>query len=287
MMKLGKNKQLKRLFRTAKKQLPSILTGIGIAGGITATVLAVKETPKAIELIDEAKREKATQQLREMKEDATVTDLIKSTELTPVETVQAVWKVYIPSFLIGSASVACLIGANSVHASRHAALYSAYKLSETALSEYKDKVKEVLPEKKVKEIKQKIAEDKVDKAIVNEPSEIRNNVIVAGDGDIWFIDPFSNQEFLSTTVAIREAIVRLNNRMRTEMFVSLTDLYDEIDNPRLCRTATSDNLGWCVDDGDIYLDPSDAIVRNGKAYIIMDFMKRPEYGYDDKSKYYA
>lgn len=289
MNKLGANRYLKKIARGASKRGPEILTGLGIAGAITTTILAVKQTPKALDLIDKSKKEKAKSVLKENQneENLEVDTLIKSTKLTTVETIQATWKVYTPAALLGTASVACLIGANSVHARRHAALYSAYKLSETALAEYKDKVKEVLPEKKVKEIKQKIAEDKVDKVVANEPPEVRNNVIVSSDGDTWFIDPFSNQEFLSTTVAIREAIVRLNSRIGTEMFVSLSDLYDEIDHPNLCRTASSDDLGWCVDDGQIIADFSDAIVRNGKAYIVMDFLKRPEYGYDDKSRYYA
>ena len=46
--------------RTAmKRHSPEILTGIGIAGMITTTVMAVRATPKALILIDE--REKAAE----------------------------------------------------------------------------------------------------------------------------------------------------------------------------------------------------------------------------------
>ena len=41
------------------KRSPEILTGIGIAGMITTTVLAVRATPKALELIEEKKDEDA------------------------------------------------------------------------------------------------------------------------------------------------------------------------------------------------------------------------------------
>ena len=40
---------------TMDKHSPEILTGIGITGMITTTVLAVKATPKALELIEESK----------------------------------------------------------------------------------------------------------------------------------------------------------------------------------------------------------------------------------------
>ena len=36
-----------------KKRGPEILTGIGIAGMVTTTVLAVKATPKAMQLVKE------------------------------------------------------------------------------------------------------------------------------------------------------------------------------------------------------------------------------------------
>lgn len=283
MNKPNVNKYIKMATRTIKKRSPEILTGFGIAGMITTTVLAVKATPKALNLIEEEKRRQNDVLLEESNKNNRDT-CARIGKLKPVEVVKVAWKPYVPAVLLGAASAACLIGANSVHARRHAALYSAYKLSETALTEYKDKVKEIVPEKKVKEIKQKLAEDKVDKVIANEDPDKKTKVIVSSDGDTWFIDPFSNQEFLSTSINIREAVVRLNDRLRDEMFVSLSDLYDELDIPGLDHTISSDDMGWCVDDGNIVFDPSDAIVRNGKAYVVMDFLKRPEYGYDNKSK---
>ena len=41
---------------TLSKHSPEILTGIGIAGMVTTVVLAVKATPKALQLIEEKKR---------------------------------------------------------------------------------------------------------------------------------------------------------------------------------------------------------------------------------------
>lgn len=280
MNKPNVNKYFKMATRVIKKRSPEILTGLGIAGMVTTTVLAVKATPKALTLIQDAEIEKVDEQVKEGK-----CPDESDKKLTPVEVVKVAWKPYIPAVLLGTASAACLIGANSVHARRHAALYSAYKLSETALTEYKDKVKEIVPEKKVKEIKQKLAEDKVDKVAKSDDSkEQKAKVIVSSDGDTWFVDPFTNGSFLCTETKIREAIVDLNYRLMDEMFVSLSDLYDELG---LEHTQNSDDIGWCIDDGKIVPDFSDAIVKNGKAYVVMDFLRRPEYGYDNKSKLYG
>lgn len=281
MNKPNVNKYFKMATRVIKKRSPEILTGIGIAGMVTTTVLAVKATPKALTLIQDAEIEKVDEQVKEGKGPDELDE-----KLTPVEVVKVAWKPYIPAVLLGTASAACLIGANSVHARRHAALYSAYKLSETALTEYKDKVKEIVPEKKVKEIKQKLADDKVDKVAKkdSENKDSKPRVIVSNDGDTWFVDPFTNEPFLSTTAKVDAAINKVNRQMMDEMFASLSDLYDELG---IDHTVNSDDIGWCIDDGLIESDFSDAVVRNGKAYVVMDFLKRPEYGFDDKSKYYG
>lgn len=53
------NKSIMKFIKTMKrgfgKHSPEILLGIGIASGITTTVLAVKATPKALELIEKEK----------------------------------------------------------------------------------------------------------------------------------------------------------------------------------------------------------------------------------------
>lgn len=285
MKKPNLSKQFKMVLKTVEKRSPEILTGVGIAGMITTTVLAVKATPKALTMIEQAEKEKA-RALNESHPDSEI--MVATQKLTAPEVVKVAWKPYIPALLLGTASVACLIGANSVHTRRHAALYSAYKLSETALTEYKEKVEEVVTDKKVKEIKQKIAEDKTEKVVAEEKKTgSKSTVIIPDEGDVWFIDPFTNRPFLSTTNKIEAAVNRVNKNLMSEMFISLSDFYDELDNDRLDRTILSDNIGWCVDDGLIELDFSDAVVNDGKAYIMMDFLRRPAYGYDDKSKWYA
>ena len=104
--------------RTAmKKHSPEILTGIGIAGMITTTVLAVRATPKALILLEEKKKE------------------IEDNSLAPVEVVKTVWICYVPAAVTGAVSVACLVGASSVNVRRNAALATAYTLSESALKE--------------------------------------------------------------------------------------------------------------------------------------------------------
>lgn len=138
------SKAVKKVQMEMAKRSPEILTGIGIAGMITTTVLAVKATPKAIRMLEVE---------RDLKKGAS--DWNEDISLTPIEAVKATWKCYIPAVVTGTISIACLIGAGSVHTRRTAALATAYKLSETALSEYKEKVIETIGEKKSKSLKKK------------------------------------------------------------------------------------------------------------------------------------
>ena len=59
-MKFNVSSIVKNTKTALKKHSPEILTGIGIAGMITAAVMAVKATPKALTLIEEKKEEQNT-----------------------------------------------------------------------------------------------------------------------------------------------------------------------------------------------------------------------------------
>ena len=136
------------------KHSPEILIGLGIASAITSTVLAVKATPKAMQLIENEKR----RQNEKLIEESTGPDCGQITKLTPVDVFKTTWKCYIPAAISGAASVAFLLGSNSVHAKRNAAIATAYKLSETALTDYKKEVIETIGEEKAKLIQDKVAQ---------------------------------------------------------------------------------------------------------------------------------
>lgn len=249
-------KVLKGVQKFTSEHSPEILAGIGIAGMLTVTVLAVKATPKALRLIEEAKEEKGVD------------------ELTKAETVKVAWKPYIPAALTCVLSTGCLIG--SVHESsrRNAALATAYQLSSAALSEYKEKVVETIGEKKEKEIREKIAQDKVEKMPVT-----TSEVIVAGSGGVLFLEPVSMRYFTSDIETIRRVINDLNYRLTTGMeeYISLSEFYDEIG---LSHTATSDDVGWNLGrDGQIRVSLPPATADDGKPCLVLDYHIAPRWDF--------
>lgn len=237
------------------KHSPEILTGIGIAGMITTTILAVKATPKALQLIEAKKQEEAVD------------------KLTPVETVKTTWKCYIPAATTGVASIACLIGANSVNAKRNAALATAYKLSETAFSEYREKVIETAGAKKEKQVRDKVAQQKLDDQPIT-----KTEVIVTEKGNTRILEPLSMRYFKSDRELVKKAENILNKRMLHDMFgyVSVNDLYDEIG---LDHTELGDSMGWNVNQL-IDLDFSPGIADDGEPCLVLDYSNaRPQYNF--------
>lgn len=244
----------KRAEAVMSKHSPEILTGIGIAGMITTTVLAVKATPKALVLMEDARYEKGS-------------------KLKPIEKVKVAWKPYVPAAITGTVSIACLIGANSVHARRTAALAAAYQLSETALSEYREKVIETLGEKKEKAVREKVSKERVEKQPVS-----TSEVFITNKGETLFMDPLSKRYFKSDIELIRRAENNLNKQMLQDIsgYVSLNEFYAELD---LDYTDLGYDLGWNVDkliDLDFHATQAD----DGRPCLAIDYIVPPRYKYD-------
>ena len=249
------SKIINEIQKAVIKHSPEILTGLGIAGMITTTVLAVKATPKALDLINDRK------------------DELETEKLPPIEAVKAAWKCYIPAAVTCATSTACLIGASSVHLKRNAALATAYKLSESAISEYKDAVIDKLGEKKEQTIRDKVAEEKMKKNPVSS-----SEVFITEKGNTLCYDTISGRYFKSDIDRIKRAENAINKQLLDEMYVSLNDLYDELD---LDHTKLGDDLGWKIDDGLVELYFSSQLADDGTPCVVMDFTRAPKYNFSN------
>lgn len=252
MGKTNLNDIVKSVKSTLVQRSPEILTGIGISGMVVTTVLAVKATPKALRLLDEAENEKEA--------DLTVGDKIK-----------ACWKCYIPTAVTGVTSVACLVGASSVHTRRNAALAAAYTLSDSALREYREKVVETIGEKKEKVVRDAVAKEKIEKDPVT-----NKEVIVTEKGDTLCYDGIFGRYFKSDMESIKRAINKINRQIVCDMYVSLNEFYDELG---LNHVPIGDDLGWCIDDGQIEIDFSSQLAEDGTPCLVMNYSVTPRYNY--------
>lgn len=242
----------------AKRHSPEILTGIGIAGMITATIMAVRATPKALTLIGEQ-------------------EVDKDRKLSKPEIVKTAWTCYIPSAIVGSMSIACLVGSTSVNLRRNATLAAAYSCAESALHEYQGKVVEAIGEKKEQTIRDEVAKERIKKHPVSECQ-----VLYTGHGDTLCYDVWCSRYFKSDIEVIRRAVHSLNDRLRMDNYISLNEFYDAIG---LEEAKVGEILGWNIGKGYIKLAFSSVLASDSTSFpdtpcLVIDFQVPPQYEYN-------
>ena len=193
-----------------KRNSSTILTCVGGVGVIAMAVTAAKATPKAMALLDKAKDEKGE-------------------ELTTFEKVRTAAPAYIPSAVMGAATIACIFGANALNKRQQAALMSAYALLDNSYKEYKSKVTELYGEDADTEVRKEIAKNHYEE---QKPS--------TGELQLFY-DEFSQRYFESTTEKVLRAEYDLN-RMLAECYgVFLNEWYDHLG---IETVDYGDFLGW-------------------------------------------
>lgn len=262
-------KQLaKNLGGTISKNSPSILTGAAVAGLVTTAILAVRATPKALELVDDVLFERMGEDMYG-DEGTSTTDRLAM--LKPREIVHITWRCYIPAVGVGLASIVCIIGANSIHLRRNAALAGIYSLTETAFKEYQSKVTETIGKNKELKVRDDIVADRIKE---NPPSS--KEVIITGKGTTLCYESISGRYFEHTAEGIRRVENNLNKLLLNEDHISLNDLYFELGLPNI---DIGDELGWHINTGGIEFIFSSTLTPDERPCLSVEYgiMPKPRY----------
>lgn len=247
--------------RFVKRNSATILTCAGGAGVVATSVMAVKATPKAMKLLEEAKKEKGE-------------------ELTKMETVKVVGPTYIPTIITGAATLACIFGANILNKRQQAALMSAYALLDTKYKEYKDKVKELYGEETHNEIINAIAVEKADKVNVHAECLCANCDLSLEENDgepKLFYDEHSNRYFETTIEQVIQAEYHANRNFTLRGYVYLNEFYEFLG---LELTEYGDVMGWAINDDEIYwidFNHRKVVMDDGLEVYIIEAIYPPSY----------
>lgn len=182
-----------------KRNSATILTCVGAAGVVATTVTAVKATPKAVALLDEAKKEKGE-------------------DLTKLEVVKIAGPAYIPTAVLGVSTLACIFGANVLSQRGQASLMSAYALADGAYKDYKKKVDELYGEEAGDQVRAGIAKDKYED----------NPVGMVEDGKLLYYDFYSERYFEATPYQVQRAEYEVNRTLMTDDAVYLNEWYTHL-----------------------------------------------------------
>lgn len=203
-----------------KRNAPTILTCMGGVGVVATSVMAVKATPKALQLLEEVEREKGE-------------------ELTKLEKVQVAAPAYIPAVLIGTATIACIFGANMLNKRQQASLMSAYAMISNSYTEYKEKVKELYGSDGEAKVVKEIAKDKYEKTDISRE-----------EGTVLFYDEFSGRFFNSTMENVQKAQYEINRDLVLRDWATINEFYDYLHIPHV---DGGDIIGWSTTmNGEMY-----------------------------------
>lgn len=196
-----------------KRNGSTILTCVGSIGVVATTIAAVKATPKAIKLLEQA-------------------EVQKEEPLTVLEKVYVAAPTYIPTILLGVSTIACIFGANALNKRQQAALMSAYALLDNSYKEYKKKVTELYGDDADVRVRSELAKD------AYEESDIEYE-----DNKLLFYDEYRQEYFNATMEDVLTAEYVLNRDFSYHGYVVLNEFYDLL---KLPRTDYGDILGWAA-----------------------------------------
>lgn len=205
------DKLLHRAKLFGSRNASTILTCVGGVGVVATSVMAVRATPKALRLLDEAKKEKGE-------------------DLTKLESVRIAGPVYIPAILVGASTITCIFSANMLNQRKQAALTSAYALLDSSYKEYKNKVKELYGDDANDHIQTEMAKDKY----------ADSDITIDEDKQLFF-DEFSGRYFESTMADVLRAEYAVNKQIAEWGSAYLNDYYEFLGIP---VADYGDHLGW-------------------------------------------
>lgn len=249
------NKLLTKTMGFVQEHSPEILISTGVVGMATSTVLAVRATPKALQLMEDKKAD------------------LGVTYLTRKEIVETTWKQYIPSVGIGAISAACIVLGTTKNIQRNAALATVYALSENTLKEYQRKTREIVGEEKAKEIDREVAKARV-RDTTRTVVEVRDSEYIhtTGNGDTLIYDSLSGRYFRSSVNAVERAVNFVNKNMLDDYTASLNDFYNELDIPTI---GAGNLIGWKSDKETLEICFDSDVDKNGNPFLILNYYNRP------------
>lgn len=230
-----------------RRNARTILTGCAIAGTFVVAVNSSKDALHANDVLLEY----------EMEHDGE--------EINRVELVKRVAPCYIPTALSVAATITAIVGSHVAANNRIAVMSSAYTMAQEAAHMYRDKVREIVGERKAAEIDKAVADEKVKEL---EPSK---QPLVIGNGDILCMDALSGQPFYSTMEKIRKAMNDTNYELMSSMFVTLNEFYERVG---IKPNKMGEYMGWNTDHM-IDLIFSSTITEDGRPCLVMSFRNEP------------
>lgn len=255
-----------------KKHSPEILVGAGVVGVVASAVMACKATTKLDDVLAETKDTvdkihdvtEHPEKIPEGKE-YTVEDSKKDLTIVYTQAGVKLVKLYGPAVVLGTVSIAAIIGGHHILRKRNIALAAAYTAVDKGFKEYRGRVLERFGEEVDRELRYNIKAKEIEKTVTDangKETVVKETVNVADpnltsdyarffdDGCTgWTKDPEFNLMFL------KDQQRYANDLFKSKGHLFLNEVYDMLGIP---RTQAGQVVGWIYDEknpiGDNFID---------------------------------
>ena len=251
-----------------KKYAPEVMVIVGVVGVVASTVMACKATTKVSVVVDDTKKqmdqihEVAETHAEEYSED----DMKKDTVIVYTQTAVKFAKLYGPAVILGTISIACILGSHHILSKRNAALAAAYATVDKGFKEYRCRVIERFGKELDKELRYNVKAKDFEETVVNEETgeetKVTNTVNVADPNEYsdyarffddgctgWTKDSEQNLYFLKCQQNYA------NECLQKKGYLFLNDVYEMLGIP---KTKAGQIVGWIYDKknpvGDNFVD---------------------------------
>jgi hypothetical protein len=210
-----------------KRSSPTILTCIGAIGVVATSVMAVKVTPKAVDLIRADSRQNHDGD---------------PYAYTKLEAVQSCWQCYIPAALVGLSTITCIVGINALNKRNQASLTSAYALLSESYQRYRKSANTVYGEDADSKIKAQMAKDTYVSA---DGYSVYSADLDLESEKILCYDLFSQRYFTATMAAVLNAQYHVNRNLCLRGDTTINEFYEFLGIEPINH---GDEIGWSMDE---------------------------------------
>lgn len=227
------------------RNAPDLLLAGGVISIIGGGIWAIKQTPKALKLLEAQESKKSKH------------------HCTKGEKIKTVLPLYIPSIALAGLGVSSIICSRNMTRNKIAAMATAYTVSETALKTYKHKVQELVDPEKFEEITKEVVHEKL------KQDPIQNKeVYMTTKPESLIYDEASGRYFRGSMESIEQVVNNLNKKMLTEHYIQLNEFYTEIG---LEPIKLGVDLGWTTEHELIEVSFTGSIADNNEPCIVMHY----------------
>lgn len=263
----GTTRAINKVGFQIKKHSPEILVVAGVVGTVTSAVMACKATTKAGDILEEhhEQMESINEVVAMDRDDYTEEDHKKDTLIVYTQTAVKFVKLYGPSIILGTLSLACIVESHNILRKRNVALAAAYATVDKGFKEYRNRVVERFGKEIDHELKYNIKAKEFETVTVDEKGKekVEKEIVNVADPNLysdyarffdescagWSKDAEANFTFLKCQQNYA------NDKLKAQGYLFLNDVYKMLGIP---ATKAGQVVGWIYDEknpiGDNFVD---------------------------------